>query len=153
MEWLSTKWALIPSALGAMGLGGLITKLLDFKTQSRKQSDGLALELVSQLTNRVGVLEARISAQAKSHSTHIEILRQLHEGEIALVRHRLNGEAQINIALMTVLETLDVPQRTLDAINASRARMQEAIAAEQAEMTKLRASAIDRLAKLMEPAE
>lgn len=118
--------------------------------QLKITSDG---RLIETLTARVDKLERRLESQAKSHSTHIEILRQLHEGEIALVRHRLNGEAQINIALMTVLETLDVSPKTIDAIQASRARMQESIAAEQAEMTKLRASAVERLARLTDTEE
>lgn len=116
----------------------------------RKQTIAAAEQMREELSGRVGILEKRLDTQGKRHDAHIEILRQLHEGETALLRHRLNGEEQINIALMAVLKTLDVPARAMEALEASRARKQEAIATEQAELTKLRATAVERIAGLIE---
>lgn len=133
--------------LAALSLFGLLIRQIG---PWRKQTDDVSARLREALTDRVAKLETRLDSQGKRHDAHIEILRQLHEGEIALLRHRVNGEEQNNIALMTVLQTLDVPQRTMDALEAARARKQEGIAAEQAQLTKLRATAIERLARLMD---
>lgn len=133
-----------------MAVAGVVTAVVKIAPRWRELGIGEQGRLRDQLGARIEKLEERLDSQGKRHDAHIEILRQLHEGEIALLRHRLNGEEQVNLALMTVIKTLDVSHKALEAIDATRARKQEAIAAEQAEMTKLRTSAIEKIAMLQE---
>lgn len=144
------------AALNLLVGGALVTFIRSrpsMKKLANEREANLLSERAAEMENmreRIAKLDKRQTEQARRHDTHIEILRQLHEGEIALLRHRLNGEEQVNIALMSVLQTLDVPQKALDAIEATRERKREAIATEQAALTALRAAAVEKLAKLGE---
>ncbi|GEM_PF-6071955 len=110
--------------LGSAGLGGLVKTWLDHKRERRAQSDGVALELVKQLTERVDKLERSLAEE-----------RARCEAELRMMRHRIGGWKQLFYSL---LHLFDLPARqrkdTLDSVRREMAALETAEKAETGAM-------------------
>jgi thymidine phosphorylase len=112
----------VVGVIGTAGIGGMLKTLLDHKRGVRAQSDGVALDLVKQLSERVKTLEA---AREQDHAKC--------EAELGVHRHRLNNQKQIIYALLFVFEM--PPERQPEAVKRVRedlARLEQAEATEKA---------------------
>ena len=102
------------------------------------------------LRDRVTSLESRIDSQERRHEAHIEIIRQLHDGEMALMRHKLSAEEAVTMALVSAIKALAPDAPVVATIEAQRMRRSEMIGEEQTALQNLRASAIEKINRLRE---
>lgn len=111
------------SALGIAGIWGLFGAVIlglvkALPALKKIQSDGDA-SLREDLLDRIKTLETRVDSVSSQGVAREEI----HAAEIAVLRHRLNGESATVDALISLLEgNPNFPPETLKRITDSRAR-------------------------------
>jgi len=70
-----------------LGLGGMLKSWLDYRRSMRKQSDEVAMNLVTQLTKRIETVEASAAQE-----------RALCDANLSVLRHRVNKQVAAAIA-------------------------------------------------------
>lgn len=141
-------WALLATVLLALYRGWPVIGKLYHERESGLMAQRAAD--MDDMRERIRMLEGRIDKSDRRHEAHIDILSQLHSAEIALMRHRLGLEAQINVGLMAAIRAGNPErlERVAELLETDRARREGEIALELAELVKLRVSAMDKIEKL-----
>jgi hypothetical protein len=112
----------VVGVIGTAGIGGMLKTLLDHKRGVRAQSDGVALDLVKQLSERVKTLEA---AREQDHAKC--------EAELQVHRHRINNQRTMIYSLLHLFGL--PPDQQTEAVKRVRedlARLEQAEATEKA---------------------
>lgn len=125
-SWLSIV-ALAGALIGTAGLGGVLKTWLDHLRGKRKQTDGVALELVRLLKDRVDDLETAIEGERERCDQKLAMQEKL----IVLLRHRVRGSRQM---VYSMLHLFDIPaarrKEMLVGIRSELAAMEQAEAIE-----------------------
>jgi hypothetical protein len=147
-------WVLV-----VMVAGGILTAIVKIAPRWRELGQTGEANFRAALIARVDKLEAEvkdlnkvIAANERRHDAHINILQQLHGAEMALMRHKLAGEQQVRISLITALQSIAPDAPVIQAIERSMAGHEKAVGDEQAELTRLRAEAVTQIAALRDGA-
>jgi hypothetical protein len=140
-------------------LGSIVIAVVKIAPRWRELGLGGEANFRAALIARVDKLEAEvkelnktIASNERRHDAHINILQQLHGAEMALMRHKLAGEQQIRISLITALQSIAPDAPVIQTIERSMAGHEKALADEQAELTRLRTEAVREIAALREAA-
>lgn len=110
------------TALGALGIGGMLKTFLDYKFRSRKQTDDIATAMVVSMTERLRTIERNAKHE-----------RQVCEANLAYVRHKLNNiSASLDATLLLVEMSPDKATEAVARIKELRQHQAIAEATERA---------------------
>lgn len=104
MTWITANWHVAIAMLSSLGIGGLVTKLLEYRKATRAAADELALTLVKSLQARVDTLERAGADERAACARSIDQQRELYEAKVASLRHEVGNYRAENQMLLTVLE-------------------------------------------------
>lgn len=117
----SSVIAIILGVIGSAGLGGIIKTWLDHQRGKRKQSDDVAMALVTKLESRVDKLEGDLEREQQ----RCEVMLGVH-------RHRINNQRTL---IYSLLHLFDMPaarrKEALVTVRAELASMEQAEALEK----------------------
>lgn len=130
---MTASWFYIVSIMGGFvgsaGLGGMLKTWLDHKRGVRKATDEVALSLVTQLTNRIEILEAESARE-----------RVLCDAKLGIQRHRINNLSGNFDALLLLIEM--APEKAADMVAKIKERRSQQEQAEAVEKAALAAVAV-----------